>query len=96
MTYSVQGPRRTVELTEREWALLSLLFEFRGAYLTRETILSRVWGPYYVSQSSLLDDHIASLRKAMRQAGYPAGMIREERDLGIGVSGGAFEGERIR
>jgi DNA-binding winged helix-turn-helix (wHTH) protein len=93
---AVQGPRRTVELSEREWDLLSLLFEYRGAYITRETILSRVWGPYYVSQVDLLDATLLSLRKAMRDAGYPAGMIREQRDLGIGVTGGSFEGVRVR
>ena len=70
-TFSVQGPRRSVELTEREWELLSLLFEYRGTHLTRETILSRVWGPYYVNQSALLDETLTSLRAAMKRAGYP-------------------------
>ena len=70
-TYSVQGPRRTVELAEREWDLLSLLFEFRGTYLTRETILSRVWGPYYVHETALFNETLKSLRDAMKRAGYP-------------------------
>src|SRR5690348_10564995 len=55
-TFAVQGPRRTVELSAREWELLSLLFEYRGTHLTRETILSRVWGPYYVNQDALLNE----------------------------------------
>jgi DNA-binding response OmpR family regulator len=94
----VQGPRRPVQLTDHQWQLLGLLFEYRGAYLTRETILSRVWGPYYVSQAHLLDETVAALRKAMRHAGFPGDMIRHERDLGIGIgiAGGTLEGERIR
>ena len=84
-TFSVQGPRRTVELTEREWELLSLLFEYRGTHLTRETILSRIWGPYYVHQGSMLDETLTSLRAAMKRAGYPGDMVNEKRDLGIGI-----------
>src|SRR5215218_8539410 len=84
-TFSVQGPRRTVELAEREWELLSLLFEYRGTYLTRETILSRVWGPYYVNQDALLDETLTSLRASMKRAGYPGNMIHEQRNLGYGI-----------
>ena len=84
-TFSVQGPRHTVELTTREWELLSLLLEYRGTHLTRETILSRVWGPYYVNQNALLHETLTSLRAAMNRAGYPRNMIHEQRDLGYGI-----------
>ena len=84
-TFAVQGPRRAVDLTEREWELLSLLFEYRGAYLTRETVLSRVWGPYYVGNAKLYSDTVRSLRAAMRRAGYPRDLIREEAGIGVGI-----------
>lgn len=84
-TFSVQGPRRTVDLTAREWELLSLLFEYRGTHLTRETILSRVWGPYYTNQNALLQETLTALRASMKRAGYPANMIHEQRDLGYGI-----------
>ena len=92
-TFSVQGPRRTVELAEREWDLLSLLFEYRGTHLTRETILSRIWGPYYVHQGSLLDETLTSLRAAMKRAGYPGDMVSEKRDLGIGIRNEPLDGK---
>jgi DNA-binding response OmpR family regulator len=84
-TFAVQGPRRTVELSGREWELLSLLFEYRGTHLTRETILSRIWGPYYVDQDALFNEALTSLRALMKHAGYPANMIHEQRDLGYGI-----------
>jgi len=90
---AVQGPRRTVELAEREWELLSLLFEYRGSYLTRETILSRIWGPYYVNQDHVLTDTITSLRAAMKRAGYPGDLIHERRDLGYGVRAAKSDGK---
>ena len=95
-TFAVRGPRCTAELPERQWELLSLLFEHRGAYLTRETIISRIWGPYYVSQTRLFNEALAALRRAMRDAGYPADMIREQRDLGIGIPGRDLESEMMR
>jgi DNA-binding response OmpR family regulator len=92
-TFSVQGPRRTVEVGEREWELLSLLFEYRGTYLTRETILSRVWGPYYVNQSGLFEETLTALRASMKRAGYPGNMIHEQRDLGYGIRSGELDGK---
>jgi DNA-binding response OmpR family regulator len=93
-TFAVQGPRHSVALQEREWDLLSLLFEYRGSYLTRETILSRIWGPYYISQTKMLEETLKSLRAAMCHAGYPRDMIRTERDVGIGVPG--LDGESLQ
>lgn len=93
-TFSVQGPLRTVQLEEHEWALLSLLFEYRGAYLTQDTILSRIWGPYYVNQGKPFRQTLASLRGALKCAGYPNDMIREESDIGIGIPG--LNGEPIQ
>jgi two-component system response regulator RegX3 len=46
----------------KEFELLELLMANAGRVLTRETIIDRVWGPYYVGDTKTLDVHIKRLR----------------------------------
>jgi len=54
-----------VRLTRKEFALLRLLAEARGRVLTRESLLSRVWGLEYYGESRTLDVHIRRVRKKL-------------------------------
>lgn len=49
-------------LPPKEFALLLLLMQNRGRVLTRDTIISRVWGEDYVGDTKTLDVHMKRLR----------------------------------
>ena len=54
-----------VQLTRKEFDLLSLLASDPGATQTRETILEQVWDAHWYGPTKTLDVHIASLRKKL-------------------------------
>jgi DNA-binding response OmpR family regulator len=53
---------RQVELTAREFDLLSYLVRNRGLVLTRDQILERVWGYAFPADTRTVDVHIRQLR----------------------------------
>ncbi|HWH34223.1 MAG TPA: response regulator transcription factor [Acidimicrobiales bacterium] len=57
---TVRGSR--VALPLKEFELLELLLAHAGRVLTRETLISRVWGPDYVGDTKTLDVHVKRLR----------------------------------
>lgn len=67
-----------VELTAREFALLATFLRQPGAILSREHLVSRVWGPGFDQSSNVLNVYIAALRskigsrriQTVRGAGY--------------------------
>ena len=59
---------REVELSPREFALLSLLHEAKGAYVSREDILTRVWGEG-THDASLVNVYIHYLRQKLEPTG---------------------------
>jgi DNA-binding response OmpR family regulator len=56
---------RTVELTPREFALAEAFFRNPGQVLSRQQLLSRVWGHDYDPRSNLVDVYVAQLRKKL-------------------------------
>jgi DNA-binding response OmpR family regulator len=72
---------RQVELTAREFDLLSYLVRNRGLVLTRDQILERVWGYVFPADTRTVDVHIRQLRaklgehapiRTIRGVGYKA------------------------
>jgi len=70
---------RRVELTAREFALLSFLAQNRGRVFRRDQLLARVWGPRYEGGARTVDIHVRRLRaklgdalplETLRGAGY--------------------------
>ena len=69
---------RSFELSAREFALAELFFRHPGQVLTREQILSNVWGYDYDPGSNVVDVYVGYLRKKLgkdviqtvRGAGY--------------------------
>jgi two-component system copper resistance phosphate regulon response regulator CusR len=53
----------TVELSAREFALAELFFRHPGQVLTREQLLSNVWGYDYDPGSNIVDVYVGYLRK---------------------------------
>jgi DNA-binding response OmpR family regulator len=70
-----------VELTSKEFDLLSWLVEHPGIVFSREQLLDRVWGMSYFGGTRTVDVHVAQLRRKLgrheliqtvRGAGYKA------------------------
>lgn len=59
---------RSVLLTPKEFALLSYLCEHRGRALSREHLLSRVWGKGYAGGRRTVDIHVRRLRAKLGEA----------------------------
>lgn len=64
-TFSVRCHNRDVQLTRKEFALLSELARNQGRVMTREVLLDRVWGLTYYGDSRTLDVHIRRLRQKL-------------------------------
>lgn len=64
-TFNVRCHDRDVQLTRKEFALLSELARNQGRVMTREVLLDRVWGLTYYGDSRTLDVHIRRLRQKL-------------------------------
>ena len=67
------------QLTYKEFELLCLLLDSMGTGLTREQILSRVWGYDFDGESRTVDVHIRTLRLKLGECGS---MIETVRGVG--------------
>jgi len=54
-----------VRLTPTEWRLLEVLLRNHDRLVTRETLLTEVWGPQYTTDTGYLRLYIAQLRKKL-------------------------------
>lgn len=71
-------------LTYKEFRLLCYLFERRGEVLTRDNILTKIWGYDFDGESRTVDVHIRTLRAKLKSAGY---IIETVRGIGYKVGG---------
>jgi two-component system alkaline phosphatase synthesis response regulator PhoP len=68
------GPREAfvgdeqVQLTPKEFDLLTTLIENRGIVLTREQLLERVWGFTFLGDSRTIDVHVRQLRRKLGES----------------------------
>jgi DNA-binding response OmpR family regulator len=60
---TVEG--RTVDLTAREFTMLEVLMQHVGQVLSREQLLSHVWGYDYDPGSNVVDVYVGYLRKKL-------------------------------
>lgn len=58
-----------VELTYKEFELLRLLVSRRGTVLTRDEIMTHVWGYEFAGETRTVDMHIKTLRQKLGE-GY--------------------------
>lgn len=70
---------RSLNLTEREFALLSHLAAASGKTVTRTEMLTRVWGLHFDPESNIIEVHISRLRDKL---GDHAWMIETVRGRG--------------
>ena len=63
--HEVTESKRVVRLTAKEFLLLQYLIEHRGRVLSRELLLSDVWGYQYTGGTRTVDVHIRRLREKL-------------------------------
>ena len=73
-----------IVLTFKEYELLALLMENRGAVFTREQLLDRVWDMGYAGGTRTVDVHIQTLRAKLGDCGA---MIETVRGVGYRLGG---------
>jgi DNA-binding response OmpR family regulator len=64
-THTAAVGGETIELSAREFQLAETLFRHRGQVLSREQLLSRVWGYDYDPGSNIVDVYVGYLRKKL-------------------------------
>ncbi len=62
---TVDGEARRVRLTPTEWRVLELLVRNPGRLVTRQNLLTEIWGSEHVSDTGYLRLYIAQLRKKL-------------------------------
>ena len=80
-TRRVQVAGRTVDLSAREFALAEIFFRNPGQVLSREQLLSHVWGYDFEPGSNVVDVYVGYLRKKMG-----ADLIETVRGMGYRLS----------
>ena len=65
--HDVRVRGREVQFPRKEFELLSALLERAGRVVTRETLISEVWGPDYVGDTKTLDVHVKRLRSKIEE-----------------------------
>ncbi len=73
-TVTIDGER--VDMANKEYELLLYLLKNRGNALTRQAIISKVWGYEYDSDDRTLDTHMKLLRKDLKEYGNYITTIR--------------------
>ena len=71
---SVNG--NLIELTYKEYELLSLFILNKGIVLNRDTIMEQVWGTDYEGESRTIDMHVKTLRQKLGDYGSRIKTIR--------------------
>jgi two-component system, OmpR family, alkaline phosphatase synthesis response regulator PhoP len=61
----VSDDGREVHLTAKEFLLLQYLIEHRGRVLSRDLLLTHVWGYHYTEGTRTVDVHIRRLREKL-------------------------------
>lgn len=78
----VRVGENSVTLTLKEFQLLVLLMERPGAVLTRDQLLSTIWGYDFDGASRTVDVHIRTLRQKLGEAGN---LIQTVRGMGYKI-----------
>ena len=59
------GQAHHIRLTPTEWQVLELLVRNPGRLVTRQTLLTEIWGPRHVADTGYLRLYVAQLRKKL-------------------------------
>lgn len=80
--HTARGEAGDIDLTPREFELLSALMKNAGKVVSREDLLRDAWGWEYLTETKTVDTHIKRLRDKIAQAGYDSGLVETVRGYG--------------
>jgi DNA-binding response OmpR family regulator len=86
-TREVRRGEREIELTAREYELLEFMSRHPRRVLSRDLLLSRVWGHEFGIETNVVDVYVGYLRKKVDSPGEPK-LIRTIRGAGYALRGG--------
>ena len=79
----IRADGEDITLSYKEYSLLLALLEASGNVVSRDELLSKVWGEFY-DESRTLDVHIRKLRVKL---GHSGGLIRTVKNIGYKIEG---------
>ena len=82
--HQVKVEGKNVQLTLKEFELLCLLLENEGMVLTRDRILTKIWGYDFDGETRTVDVHIRTLRQKLGDCGD---VIQTVRGVGYKIEG---------
>ena len=85
-THQVFRNNEKIQLTQREFDLLKILFEHKNEILTRNDILDNVWGKDFVGDPNIVDVYIRLLRNKINDRGASGQLIKTVRGVGYTLS----------
>ncbi len=80
--HTASGDKGPIELTPREFELLTSLMKNAGKVVSREDLLREAWGWEYLTETKTVDTHIKRLRDKIQNAGYDPGLVETVRGYG--------------
>jgi len=83
---TVDRAKQRIELTKTEYDLLLHFMTSDGSVLTRESLLDSVWGLHFYGGSNLVDAHIKSLRKKLKDSAVSPKYIVTVRGVGYRIA----------
>ncbi|MEX1906954.1 response regulator transcription factor [Janibacter sp. Y6] len=73
-----EGGRQHVRLTPTEWQVLEILVRNRGRLVTRQTLLTSIWGSEHVADTGYLRLYVSQLRKKLEpDPAHPRHLLTE-------------------
>ena len=81
-TREVRQEDKVVDLTFKEYELLSLLVRERGRIVPRDELLNTVWGFDFVGETRTLDTHVRTLRQKLGDDADRPRYIKTVRNVG--------------
>lgn len=81
-THSAMAESGEIELTPREFELLSCLMKSNGRVLSREQLLREAWGWEYLVETKTVDTHVKRLRDKLEAAGLDQSLVETVRGYG--------------
>ena len=87
VTRTVEGGVKQIRLTPTEWQVMEVLLRNAGKLVTRQTLLTHVWGTEHVQDSGYLRLYISQLRKKLEADPASPRHILTEQGMGYRLVG---------
>ncbi len=81
-THVAEGDKGPIDLTPREFELLTCLMKNAGKVVSREDLLHDAWNWEYITETKTVDTHIKRLRDKIEAAGYDPKLVETVRGYG--------------